>query len=266
MTRTHLAVGLALALLTGAGLASAGAFSDAERAVAKFDDAANDLKSLSIAEAEKIVTAICEAKEDDRKKVARDISNRVKSRVKSEYQGLEKLAEDAEDKLDEVLDDGSLKRSHSKAKSLKKKVKKRWDTVERMTKSLRGANHPVVSWMLDKGNEAHASRQRGSNCDVVEFSMRSGRADCLKARGKTCDVIELKPKNSKAIRNGRAQARRYADELNKKGSAFDKLVKKESDFAKCERFEAQVDCYILCPDIDGDGEFRSTSPSWSTDC
>lgn len=135
-----------------------------------------------------------------------------------------------------------------------------------MTRSLRGANHPVVAFMLREGQAAHKSRQSSSSyCDVSAFRLGSaGEVDCLKASG--CKVIELKPDNSKAINAGQLQARRYAAELDKKGADFDNLVKKNSDFARCTRFEVQVDCYKLCPDIDADGEFRSASPRWRDDC
>lgn len=121
--------------------------------------------------------------------------------------------------------------------------------------------------MMNKGNEAHRSRQSSSSyCDVAEFTVSSGRIDCLKAHGKTCTVIELKPKNRNAIKKGRKQAERYAEDLNGMGADFEKLKKKDSHFEDCERFKPQVDCYTLCPDIDRDGNFRSTSVSWSTDC
>ncbi len=38
------------------------------------------------------------------------------------------------------------------------------------------------------------------------------------------------------------------------------------DFAKCEQFEEQVDCYRLCPDVDSEANFREVSVSWKSDC
>ena len=266
MSKKIVAVGLGLVFLTIAGIALAGAFSDAERAADRFDDEVDDLKKMSVAETKKIVEAICDAEEAKRRSAGKNISARVKSKIKDEYDDLEDLMEDANKKLDKVLDDNSLAGKHAKASDLKKMVKKRWQTIEKMTRSLRGANHPVVSWMMKKGNEAHKSRQSSSYCDVSEFAVRSGRIDCLKAHGKTCKVIELKPKNKNAISKGEEQARRYARNLNEMGADFDKLKKQDSDFADCETFKVQVDCYTLCPDIDRDGTFRSTSVSWSTDC
>ncbi len=158
-----------------------------------------------------------------------------------------------------------MKDRHSKAREHRGKVTEWWASIDKMTRGLRGANHPVVAFMLREGQAAHKSRQSSSSCcDVSAFRMGSGEADCLKAS--SCKVIELKPDNSKAIRKRKGQADRYAAELNEKGDAFDALVKKDGDFAKCTRFESRIDCYKLCPDIDQDGEFRATSPRWREDC
>ncbi len=211
------------------------------------------------------MAAVCEAEEEDRQSVARDASQRVRDKVEDEYEDLEEIKGDALEQLDAVLADSALKDRHSKAREHRGKVIEWWASIEKMTRSLRGANHPVVAFMLKEGQAAHKSRQSSSSyCDVSAFRMGSGEVDCLKASG--CLVIELKPDNSKAIDKGEGQARRYADELDKKGAAFDALVKKDGDFARCTRFDTRVDCYKLCPDIDDDGEFRSAAPRWRERC
>ena len=95
MSKKMVAVGLGLVFLAIAGIAIAGAFSDAERAADKFDDEVDDLKKMSVDETKKIVEAICEAEEAERKSVGKDISARVKSKIKGEYEDLEDLMEDA---------------------------------------------------------------------------------------------------------------------------------------------------------------------------
>lgn len=63
------------------------------------------------------------------------------------------------------------------------------------------------------------------------------------------------------------QARRYASELNEKAETRQKLIDRNLDFKKCEKFDWRVDCYKLCPDIDSDtNEMRSTSVSWRMGC
>ncbi len=267
MNPRRAAVVLGLVACGAVAVAVADSFSDAERAADKLKSGYEDLKKLTVSETARLVTSICDAEEADRKSVAKEASDRVQSKVKDEYEDLEDLKDDALAKIKIVLDDHNLKDKHSKTEDLKEDVEKRWASIGKMTTSLRGANHPVVSWMIQKGQDAHKSRQESSShCDVSEFSMSSGRVDCLKASGSTCTVIELKPKNSRAISAGRDQALRYARELNKLGEDFENLKKRDSDFKECKKFEDQVDCYTLCPEIDSDGDFRSTSASWSTDC
>jgi hypothetical protein len=244
---------------------AAGNWSAAESKFEDFRREHDQLRKLTPDETKTIVAAVCEAEEEDRQSVARDASQRVRDKVEDEYEDLEEIKGDALEQLDAVLADSALKDRHSKAKEHRGKVTEWWASIEKMTRSLRGSNHPVVAFMLREGQAAHKSRQSSSSyCDVSAFRMDSGEADCLKASG--CLVIELKPDNSKGITQGKSQVRKYVAELNEKGDAFDALVKKDSDFAKCTRFDSRVDCYKLCPDIDEDGEFRSTSPRWREDC
>jgi hypothetical protein len=189
--------------------------------------------------------------------------------LRREHEQLRGLTPDETKKielLDAVLADGAQKDRHGKAREYRGKVTEWWTSIERMTRSLRGANHPVVAFMLKEGQAAHKSRQSSSSyCDVSAFRLGSaGEADCLKASG--CKVIEFKPDNAKSINKGKDQANRYARELERKGDAFDALVKKDGDFAKCTTFDIRVDCYKLCPDIDDDGEFRAASPRWREGC
>ena len=56
-------------------------------------------------------------------------------------------------------------------------------------------------------------------------------------------------------------------ELNKSAEARKKLIDRNPSFARCKQFEARVDCYRLCPEIDADtNEMRSTYASWRTSC
>ena len=198
--------------------------------------------------------------------MAKDAASRVASTIDHKYESLEDVKEEAIKKLEDVMSDDSLKDKQSDARSLKDDVQKWWDTIDRMTRSIRGKNHPVVRYLIEEGNRAHRDRQGSSSyCTVSEFSMDSGRADCIYAS--SCMVIELKPDNSRAIDKGKSQARRYAEELNSKPDTRKKLIEKSSDFKKCEKFDYRVDCYKLCPDIDADtNEMKSTSLSWRTGC
>jgi len=257
---------IASVLAVGAIAFASGDWSGAKDKAEKFANDYESLRRLTPDETRRIVTAVCEADEEDRKSVAEDSAYRVAGEVESKYDGLKDLKDEVVRKLDDVIADDDLKDNRSDAQRAKDDVQKKWETIDRMTTGLRGKNHPVVRFLVDEGNRAHKDRQASSSyCTVSEYSMDSGRADCIYASN--CTVIELKPDNSRAISKGQSQARRYADELNGSEDARKKLIDKNSDFAKCEKFDFRVDCYKLCPDIDSDtNEMKSTSASWRTNC
>jgi hypothetical protein len=245
---------------------AAGDWSRAKEKAEKFKTEYEDLRKLTPVETREIVTAICDADEEDRKDAGSRAHDRAAGNVASKFNSLESLKNETLRELDGVLGDDNLKDKHSDAKSYKDDTLKRWETMERMSRSLRGKNHPVVRYMIDQGNAAHVDRQGSSSyCTVSEFTMDSGRADCIYASG--CTVIELKPDNSRAISKGRDQARRYADELNNKQATRKKLAEKSSSFEKCEKYDYRVDCYKLCPEIDNEtDEMKSVYASWRTGC
>lgn len=235
-----------------------------------------DLRRLVPDEVRRIVTAVCEVDEDARRDAGRDSADRVASKVGSELSNLERARDDAFRALDEVLGDQELKDRHDTAKRLRDEVAEQWKSIEKMARNaMRGGNHPVVSWMAQKGVEEHRRYQEStSNCHAYEVEVGGRRADCLRADGDTCYVIELKPKNSRAISNGNQQVRYYRDELTRelekmlKGESsrvMQDLIGKRSDFAKCKRFEQRLRCYTLCPEVDSEGEFREPSVRWE-DC
>lgn len=63
-------------------------------------------------------------------------------------------------------------------------VEKRWDSIWNMVfNAMKGGNQPVVAYLIQQGQDAHASYQRG--CDVAEFPTGSRIADCLGWPGAT---------------------------------------------------------------------------------
>jgi hypothetical protein len=261
-------LGISSALVVVAGVAGAAGNWGAARS--KAEEVKREHRALSKvtpSEARKIVKAICEAKEDDRKTAAAEAGIRAMDNVTKKYTSLEALKDDALQKLRDVIADSSLSKHHRDARNYMTDIAKRWRSITNMTKSVRGAAHPVSKFVLEQGNLAHADYQTApENCDVHEFPVGKGRADCIKAEGSVCTVIELKPDNPNAIKKGKVQARRYMAELRKRDDAFKNLVKKNSAFAKCESFTRRVHCYTLCPEIDEDGEFVSATPTWRRNC
>jgi hypothetical protein len=263
-------LGVSFALTVGVAWAK-GDWSAARSKAEDFKRDQQSLKKMTPDETRRIVTAICEARSTkERREVGREIASRVKDGVKDSYERLERTKNEAIKLLDDVLEDPDLAGNHSDARQWKDEVNERWEMIGRMTAALRGGNHPVVSFMSEQGVRAHKEKQ--DNCDAKEFELKSGIADCINATGETCTVVELKPDNSKAISDGIDQyKRRYVPELNEelKKSESDimkKLINKDSDFAKCKRFEGRVDCYKLCPDVNEDGTIREQNASWRSDC
>lgn len=270
--KRRVGVGAGLVVMgVGLGIAwASGNWSDARNKAEEFKTRQQDLRKLVPEETRRVVTAICEADEEARRDAGRDASERVARKVNDQMSELERTRNDANRLLDDVISDDALKDNRDDAKRLKDDVAGRWESIERMSRSLRGANHPVVAFMLEQGQRAHKDRQ--SDCHASEVTLPSGRADCLMASGgDTCFVIELKPNNSRAIRQGTDQAARYRgdlnDELRKPDSdVIKQLIRSRSDFAKCKTFRPQVDCYTLCPTINEDGEFREARADWKRDC
>lgn len=255
-------------LLGSPSRAHADRFDDGERMTERFLNHCQDLRRLDVDQVRALVQAICDAEEDDRRSVARDAASRARDKVRYDYDKLENEKKDALATLEAVINDAAFKDKHGRANDLKRRVVETWDSVDRMTYSVRGANHPVIAYMLETGQQAHRDRQSNSSyCHEAEFTVGGGRTDCLYASSSSCYVIELKPRNDRAIRRGKDQVQRYREELNRSDSADRKrLIERNGRFKDCKTFEQRVDCYKLCPDIDDNGDFRSVSVDWSTDC
>jgi hypothetical protein len=240
-------------------------FDDAEGLYKRFMHDFYDLKRLDKDELLRLVGAICDADEEERQSVSKDASDRVKDKVNYEYEKLKTLESDTLVKLRKVIEDDNYKERKSKAEDYKREVEETWNSVERMTVSLRGSNNPVVSYMLDQGKEAHKNYQgSSSNCTEAEWTIGNLRIDCLYASGSSCDVIELKPDNSRAISKGRGQLQDYVEGLSKP-EELKRLQERNSKFSECKEFAPKLKCYTLCPEITDEGEFRSTSVNWR-DC
>jgi hypothetical protein len=159
-------------------------FDEAERLYERFMHDFYDLKKLDKDGLQRLVGAICDADEEERQAVSRDASSRVKDKVNYEYDKLKSLESEALSKLKAVMEDEKYKEKKSKAEDYKSKIEDTWKSIERMTSALRGSNNPVVSYMLEKGQEAHKDYQSSSSrCTVAEWTIGSSRLDCVYASG-----------------------------------------------------------------------------------
>lgn len=224
----------------------------------------DDFRKLQVNETKALIQAIAEAEEEDRKSVASSAGDAARKRVDAAFDQVERRKNESVALLDKAIANPLFKEKHSEAQKLKEQVLERWQSIEKMSKSVRGANHPVVAFMLEKGKEAHDYRQ--GRCTAKEFETGEGRADCIGYDGNSCLIIELKPDNQRAIRKGQDQVARYVKSISSNQSRRDELNSKSSSFASCKQFETRVDCYKLMPEVDNDGNYRDVSASWRTGC
>lgn len=231
--RLFLMLGALVALFSFSPALRADLFDDAERAATKYLDDAKKIKELLPDEVRKLVKAICEADDEERKSISSDITSRVKDSANYEYDKLKRQQEESNNLLEKVLADEKFKDKHSKAREFKDKVKAAGETAEKLTSSVRGANHPVVSYMLEAGERAHKEYQgNSSNCTVYEWELPGGlKVDCIKAS--SCELIEIKPNNSRAKSKGRDQLSKYARLLNEDPKEQQRLIDKYPDFKSC---------------------------------
>jgi hypothetical protein len=262
---------LAPALVASALLSSGMSHADewdqyynAERSAKDLLFSYEDFRRMEKTEIEALVKAICDADEDERKSVSSDSAARVRDKVRSEYDKVERRKTEALDMLKTVIDDKRFESKRSDAERLKSDVEDKWKSIDKMWDLVRGSNHPVVSFMLDKGKEEDDYRK--GRCSAAQVDTGKGYADCVGYDGNSCLIVEFKPNNSRAISKGLNQLRDYKDGLENNASKRQDLNAKNSGFATCKSFETRVDCYKLCPAIDDDGNFKSVSTEWSTNC
>src|SRR3954464_12053045 len=104
-------VGVAAMVVLAAGIGVAWATGDWSAARSKSDEFKSrqaDLRKLEPDETRRVVTAICEADEDARKEAGRDVSERVAREVNDKLSDLERVRDDANRLLDDVINDDNL--------------------------------------------------------------------------------------------------------------------------------------------------------------
>jgi hypothetical protein len=237
---------------------------DAERSAKDLLYSYENFLKMEKQEIEALVTAIAESEEADRKSIANDVGSRTRDKVRSEYDKVERRKNEALAMLDKVIGNDFFKEKHNDARNLKSQVEDRWRSIDKMYDKIRGSNHPVVAFMLEKGKEEHDSRQ--GRCTVKEFETGEGPADCIGYDGNACLIVEFKPDNQRSINKGKGQLSRYLNGITNSSSRRLELNGKSSSFGSCSQFQTRVDCYKLSPEIDSEGNYRSTSASWRTGC
>jgi len=262
MTKSHVWMIVGATLVTG--IAWATDWSGAKSKADQFKTKSEELKREAPVETRKIVTAACNATDDQRKSAAERAASDARSHISDRFRDLENLERDALRELDWVVDKDATHKDE--AKKYQDEIKSKFDKVKETTRQLRDNNHPVVQYM-SRGAET-AKRDREGRCDAHDISLDAGHASCLMSRGDTCYVVELAPDNYSAISHARDMAGRYKsqleNELKKSGSSV--MQRLGSRFSSCKRFDVRVDCFKQCPEIDEELKFREVSPYWREGC
>jgi hypothetical protein len=254
-------------LITLASPARADSCSDAERAAQKYIDSYESIRTMEVDQLKRLVTAVCEVDEDDRKKVSDDEKNRVESMVASNKGDLDRARADATSKLSAAISDAQCQGNKSKLESLQKDVEKYAERIQNIAENgARLGSNPVFDKLRKMGQMAHDDYyEHHSECAAYrDIQVGDLKPDCILPN--ECVVIELKPDNSRAAYNGYRNAKDSRDKLNT-DDGFNALDSKYKEaFASCKqkKFRARVDCYHYCPEVDDNGQFRSTSIDWTT--
>lgn len=255
-------------------------FTKAEDLYNEFRSEFLNIKMVNAQEAEKIVTAICEAEEAERQDASRDASSRAKSVMSARYIDIKSLKDNTDRAIKTALVSVNTAKSNSveykkNGRKIDDYLKKldnysddlsvKWGSVEKMTAGIRGNNHPVVAWMMEAGQAAHEDRQERSEFFASEVDAGSaGRIDCITINGNELIVVELKPCNDKAKSKARTQIGRYISELmNNWTSKYKKiLIAKDSKFSGVIKISGRCDCYTICPVITDEGDYEKAYVKW----
>lgn len=254
----------ALSILLGLGVAwaASGNWDDARTKADDFKRKADEVHRLAPEQTRKVVEAICEANDDDRKSAGDRAASDARSRFADKYNALERSKKDALDALDRVEHDDALKDKRSDASRLSSDIKSRWDKISENTRGLRDGRPAALDWMISHGESAR--RDHRDRCTAKDVSINGEKAECVMVNYDGCTVVAMTADNYHAIDKGKDRAKRAA-------SALDAELKKSSnylpyDLKKCKKVESRVDCYKLCPDIDDDARVRETSARWRERC
>jgi Domain of unknown function DUF83 len=255
-------------------------FTKAENLYKKFRVDFFEIKMVNQAEAQKIVTAICEAKEDERKNASAGASARAKSAVNPLCSNIGTLKDNTEDAINTALASVTKAKANAseynknkdkiddyleKLKEYSHDLTKKGISITKMTAAIRGNNHPVIGWMLETGQAAHEDRQENREFLASEVVVGgAGRIDCMAVSGTELIVVELKPCNESAINEGKEQLIRYVTELKSKWISKYKaiLMKKNAAFSTVTTISSRIDCYRLCPIITDEDEFEKAYLRW----
>ena len=262
-------------LIMFAPLARADSCDDAKDAAQKYIDSYEEIRTIDTDALKRLIKAVCGSDEvdwnsdEERKQVFRDEAQRVESTVLGEKSKLDDLKADADSKLTAAISDDQCQEKKDDLSDLQKRVAEVSERIEKISSTgVKLGSNPAFDKLRELGQEAHNDYySHNSKCAPYrDIKVGDRKPDCLDPD--LCMVIELKPDNSRAAGNGWDAAKESRDLLNQ-DEGFDTVAEEDSNFkenfSKCKgKFKARVDCYHYCPEVDDDGNLRSTSLDWVT--
>ncbi len=256
-------------LLVPALDARADSCDDAKDAANKYTDSYEEIRTIDVDALKHLVKAVCDADAGERKQVFRDEADRVESLVLGEKSKLDGERDDANSKLDAAIADDQCQDKKDDLSALKDRIGEVSGRIEKISQTgVKLGSNPAFDKLRELGQQAHDDYySHNSKCaDYRDLKVGDLKPDCLDPD--KCMVIELKPDNSRAADNGWTNAQASRDLLNS-DEGFDATAEANSNFkdafAQCKgKFKARVDCYHYCPDVDDDGNLKSTSLDWTT--
>lgn len=236
--------------------AKADKFDDAKNAYQKFVDGYENIRTLTKDEEAALISAVCEAEEDDIVDIAKSKASEIETKVNDKNSTLKGDMETALKLIDAALNDETLKDKGDELKKYRDRIDELWKRVLRMQDKVRASSNPIFAFLTKIGNLAHKDYQEiHSSEGIAEFKVPSGKIDLVTY---SCDCIEVKANNSKSISKGKSEVQQYADDLNKNNDVFESLVKENTKFAECKgSFKPVVVAYYYCPGgIDDEGDLK----------
>ena len=247
-----------LLLAAAAGAAWAG-WSDVHGKADQAKQKGDEVHKAVAPATKKIVAAMCAASDDNRKSAGTSAASDARSSLQSKLDAFHRATADAIVQLEPVSRD-SKDGNHGSASSLISELKSRQSKIDEETRALANGSPPVIDYIVRKSESARSDRR--GRCSERDLSLGSDRVSCLVRDGETCTALEIAFDNSSSISSARDRAS-HAKE------AVEREIKRSSpssSVAKCKRVEVRVDCFKVCPDIDDDGKYRESSPSWRERC
>lgn len=233
-----------------------------------------DIRELLPKEQQKFVEAACQADNEERAQVMKEVGARVEEEISDKATELDHMRDDAIQHLKAAIDADECKDQKDDLETLLDRVGDISDRIEKMKDRVRAGNNPVFSALRDLGQQAHKEYQdmnssfqnaaeKYGNAEV-SLSDVARRVDFMDPKG--CQVVELKPdSNSSAQSDGFDDAKTARDWLNKPDN-FQKFVADYPAYKDCKKFVARVDCYHYCPGVADDGSLQLGSIDWKTGC